>query len=115
MAKYVSIQDVVKDFLSEKGDYTDVDFLRYLKIAMRGFANLNIHTVKTFKTVTLYPNKLMQAPLPDDYVNWSRIGIMRGGEIIALDVNENLSLSEEVPAETYTYDLIWSEPVCVLV
>lgn len=115
MAKYVSIQDVVRDFLSEKGDYTDVDFLRYLKIAMRGFANLNIHTVKSFKTVTLTPNSLLQVPLPDDYVNWSRIGILRDGEIVALDVNDDLSIQEETPEETYTYDLIWSDPVCVLV
>jgi hypothetical protein len=100
MSKYISIQEVVRDFLSEKGDFTDHDYLRYLKIAMRGFGNLNTHTLKSFKTVRLELNPLNQAELPADYINWSRIGVLDNGRIISLDVNEDLLIGDvanEIP------------------
>ncbi len=100
MAKYESIQNVVRDFLSEKGDFTDVNYVRYLKMAMRGFANLNIHTLNSFRTTLLTLNTLNQAQLPSDYINWSRIGHVSDNKIVMLDINDDLCLMDSETAES---------------
>lgn len=96
MAKgLVSIQDVVREFISEKGDFTDVNYLRYLKMAIRGFTNLNLHTVRSFRSVILTLNDLNQAVIPDDYVNWVNIGVLYNGKLYHLNTNPDLFLLQE--------------------
>ena len=101
MAKgLTSIQDIVKEFISEKGDFTELNYLRYLKMAMRGFTNLNTHTVRSFKSVRLELDALNQAEIPTDYINWSNIGLLSGGKIYHLDANPDLVLLQEGDSTT---------------
>lgn len=95
---YVPLQSVVYDFLVEQGDYSDENYFRWLQVAIRGFRNLNINTLNTFKVDYLSMDAdTRSARLPSDYIDWIKVGILNNGRVEILNHNKSIFVDDAVP------------------
>lgn len=90
-----TIQSSVYDFLVEIGDFSDENFFRWLQVAIRGFKNLNMLTLKSYNVAKLTMNANREATLPNDYLNWLEVGYISGDRIIPLGRNPNLFIARD--------------------
>jgi hypothetical protein len=91
MDKYVPLKTVVAFFLSQHKK-SNLDFDRCWLLAFRGLRLLNQSIAAEPKTVRLPVEANKTVSLPDDYVAWSKIGVVNNkGEIVSLKVNNALT------------------------
>lgn len=93
---YVTLDSIVKQSLIDMGENTEHKYIRFLSWAIRGLKKFNFDMLHAPKTLvfTLNPDKTID--LPDDYVNWSKVGVIRHGRIFTLQQNANISLAPVV-------------------
>ena len=107
---YVPLQQVINDFmLSLDGN----DFAAHVSdaavknFALRGVRELGFDMLKVIRSLKLSVNTANNTvELPDDYVDWSKVGIVGGdGLVYVLGENKNINYSQKY-AETggQTYD-----------
>lgn len=95
LGRLVSIDSVVHNVLNDLGDYDKVYFLRYKQWAIRGMKKLGLHVLNIRETdyFTVDSNNLVN--LPDDFIDYIRVGVVLDGRIWTLTQNENIPLTRE--------------------
>lgn len=90
MSAYKTLSYVVMNYLNESGDFTMQNYKRYLQIVCDGIRQLNLYNLTQVKVVYLVPNSANIVELPDDYVQYTKIGIMVSGRLWTLTLNKNI-------------------------
>lgn len=91
--KLITLKDIVDDVLVEAGTYDESEYLRYLKVAIRGFTRLNILHIADIKVAYLPISDINTVSLPSDYVSYSKIGININGDIWTLGLNDKMAFA----------------------
>lgn len=77
--------------------------LKFYKWAVDAFRRLNMANIlSTQKTVKLTLDDYNAVLLPDDYVDYMKIGACVGGYIVNFDANENICLKRDAPCNCDT-------------
>lgn len=90
-ARYISIEQVVQQYINE-AHLTDAAFERLWHIAIRGLEDFHYSFAAEpiTRKLNVLPNKTVE--LPDDYVDWCKIGVLNEeGEVASLKISTNLS------------------------
>lgn len=89
---YISLRTVVYDVLNDLGTYSQENFKRYMRWAIRGFGKLNIETINSVEVKYYYLDAQNSIDLPDDYLYYTKVGIKLHDKIWTLSVNDNLAI-----------------------
>ena len=88
---YISLDSIVLDYLTES-EQSQSKYFKNWHLAFRGMDNIGIDAFYRVKSVKLPVNPNFTVTLPEDYVNYTKIGVLNDrGEIIPLYENENLT------------------------
>lgn len=88
---YISLESVVLDYMTE-AELSQSKYFKVWHLAFRGMDNIGIDAFYRVKSVKLPINPNFTATLPDDYVNYSKVGVLNDrGDIIPLYQNDNLT------------------------
>ena len=83
----------VNTVLSELNDYSTTNYQKYLQLAIRGFRQLNLMTLPNIKVEYLTVNTDNNTvDLPYDFVDYTKVGVCRGGQIVTLSLNESMCM-----------------------
>jgi hypothetical protein len=89
--QYVPIDDIVRLYL----DQSEQSIHKYYKcwqLAFRGMEEMGLDFFYQIKSVKLPVNANLTVPLPDDYLNYTKVGVLNSqGEIIPMGYNSNLT------------------------
>ena len=102
----VSLQSIIYDVLNEMNIYDFSEYKRLMQFAIRGLTYLNLYDLTNIRVVYLTVNAVGHASLPDDYIDWVKIGeIDTTGNIIHWAPNNDLymdkTISEGNPVNPY--------------
>lgn len=87
----VKLRDIVYEYM-EAGRLPDAAFLRLWRMALNGFTEMGFNAFFLKTSVKLTVNENNTANLPDDYLQWLRIGnINERGEFKTLAINKDLA------------------------
>lgn len=75
--KYTSLDKVVKGYLLQRG-YPIHFYIDFLVYAQRGFEEISFDTIGNIQTKKLPINSYNAVTLPDDYMDWIKVGITNG-------------------------------------
>lgn len=88
---FLSLDQIVKMAMSERGEKALTNYERYLQSAIECYAQMAIFEMNTISTARLDLDvNTMTAPLPPDFVTMIKIGIEIRGKLHTLTVNNNL-------------------------
>ena len=89
--QWVTIDEAITDYLteSEQGNHK---YFKCWNLAYRASVELGLDFFYSVKTVKLPVNANLTVTLPEDYLNYTKVGILNNeGAIIPLQVNNNLT------------------------
>lgn len=90
-AQFVLVEDVVKQYI-DQARLTMAEFRRLYSLAFRGLELLGMDIFFRPKTVKLKVNPNMTVDLPEDYIKYTKIGVLNAkGEVATLERNTNLT------------------------
>jgi len=75
--KYSSLNKIVKGYLLQRG-YPIHFYIDFLVYAQRAFEELSFDTIGNVQTKKLPINSYNAATLPDDYMDWIKVGVANG-------------------------------------
>lgn len=75
--KYSSLDKIVKGYLLQKG-YPIHFYIDFLVYAQRAFEELHFDTIGNVQTKKITINSYNAATLPDDYLDWIKVGVANG-------------------------------------
>ena len=83
-----SINEIVRTVLPELG-LSIHSYLKAAQIGLRAVRDLSIGTLPTIKAVRLTVNEFREVSIPDDLVDWLRVGVEVRKRIVPLGDNQN--------------------------
>lgn len=86
----ISIRQVVSSYLNEAGIYTLENYNRYLQICIEGLSHLNIYYVPSYRITYGTVDSINCYDLPDDFIDYYRIGVILDGKIWTLTKNDKI-------------------------
>lgn len=87
----IKLRDIILMY-SEAAKQSESSFLRYWRIAFRGFQQMGLNSFFNVRTISIPVNKNKTATLPDDFLKWVKIGNFNDtGELQILSVNTSLT------------------------
>jgi hypothetical protein len=90
---YVTLQQVVYNYLNDINNYSKENYKRLFQWAIRGYTDLNLYHLDTISVAYLTPNiDTGVCNLPDDFVRYVKIGYNDNGTIKVLGLNNELAL-----------------------
>jgi len=88
---YIDLESVINDYLSES-EQSNHKYFKLWHIAFRGFTELGIDFFWQVKSVKLPIESNLTVKMPNDWVQYSKIGVLNDrGEIIPMYYNNNLT------------------------
>ena len=87
----ISIDNVVRQAIADKGYNTLHLYARYLHFALGMFRKLNIDNSEEIKTVSIPVTSKKTVPYPDDYITYSKVGIKLGDRIMCFIKDNTLT------------------------
>lgn len=87
--QFVKLRDVIYMYL-EGSKKTDAEYLRIWRMAFRGFTQMGLNSFWQPKTVTIPVNANRTVTLPSDYMQWIKVGMLSGNQIVTLKNNQSL-------------------------
>jgi len=88
---YIEIDECINDYLNES-EQSVHKYFKLFHIAFRGMTELGLDFFYRVKSVKLPVNANLTVPLPNDYLNYSKVGVLNAqGEIIPMNYNSNLT------------------------
>lgn len=91
-AKYKELKDIIYAYMDEAMQNGSV-FRRLWGIGVRGIEDLGMDVIPNIKTCRLCIDGNKTAQLPEDYINWSKVGVLNAvGEVATLKHNSSLTL-----------------------
>lgn len=115
---YIALDSIITDYLDE-AQLSNNQYSRIWHIGYRGFESLGLDAFYQIKSVKLPVSANMTVPLPADYVNWSKVGVLNDrGEIIPLNYNDKLTTyadlqptrltqTEDTTLASWSYEYTW--------
>jgi hypothetical protein len=91
----VSLDYAVHMVLMDLDDYTNTFYKKYLQYAILGFQDLNLFVNQSVKVAYLTVGANKTAPLPDDYITYTKIGYNNGGVVATLGLNNDLMMPHQ--------------------
>lgn len=89
--QYVSIDTVVNMYL-DRAEQSVHKYYKCWQIAFSGMEEMGLDFFYQIKSVKLPVLQNLTVPLPDDYLNYSKVGVLNSqGEIIPMGYNSNLT------------------------
>lgn len=89
--------EIVKDYIEESGGDTLHDYARFYRFGVRAMREINLDQQVVIKTVLLNIDPTNNTvPLPVDYIDYTRIGWVRDGQIIPFGLNNDLALNRKL-------------------
>ena len=86
----ITLEEVIKEFLFEKG-YTDMQyFQKYLSLAIAGLRDMNNDVNGNVALIEVEPDEYGTIEMPKDYIDYIRISICCNGEVIPLGLNTKM-------------------------
>lgn len=92
----IKISEIVESYLNEIGEYNDVNYVRYLRLAVEGLTQLNIFHVAKVSRHEGYANARNVLLMPDDCIDYIVVGFDHNGEIVPFTKNTNLSIPSDL-------------------
>lgn len=91
-ASHIELKEIIYAYMDEARQNGSV-FRRLWGIAVRGVTELSLDIIPNIKTCRLCVDGNKTAQLPEDYINWSKVGVLNSvGEVATLKHNPNLTL-----------------------
>jgi hypothetical protein len=91
ISRYVKLSELVNMYIDESMQ-TSKEFRRLWALAFRGLTDLGLDVTWNPREVLLNVNNNLTVTLPDDYIDYVRVGMINAsGEIATLSVNEQLT------------------------
>lgn len=94
--QYYTIDAVVKSAMTDIGETTTHMYQLFLKYALEQLREMNIEFSREIKTVSLPMNTYKSVDLPEDCIDWIKIGIQVGERIFTMGVQSDLALLNDV-------------------
>lgn len=85
-----NLNEIARDVLVEEGRTTPHKLQQLMQLGSRAMRELNIDITGTIKTVILTPNSYRAISVPDDYYDYSKLGVCLNGQIYNLGLNNDL-------------------------
>ena len=82
------VKTIVKEALMEMGEDTLAKYPRALSYALSYYRKWHKEKARNYKYLISAPDELERVVLPDDYVDWVRIGVISGNRIIPAQENK---------------------------
>jgi hypothetical protein len=108
---FVNLDYVVKNALMDMNDFSMENYKRFLQWAVRGFTDLNLYILENIKVEYLPLSSAKTAPLPSDFIDYTKIGMEINGEVWTFTMNPDMNLprkvdecGETLPTNTQTLD-----------
>ncbi len=94
-----SLAYIVSSAMTDIGVSDEKHYVRFLKWAVDGYRKMNLHgLMPTVKTVELEIDKATNsANIPDDYIEYLKIGVCRNGYMYNFDLNNKICLPTDSP------------------
>jgi hypothetical protein len=91
ISRYIKLSDLVNMYIDESKQTTK-EFRRLWALAFRGLTDIGLDVSWLPKQTMLDVNPNLTVDLPDDYIDWVRVGVLNAqGELATLRVNEQLT------------------------
>lgn len=88
---YVTLDSIIQDYMNE-AELSQQKYFKLFHIAFRGMEDLGLDFFYKIQSVKIPINSNLTVPLPANYLNWTKVGVLNGrGEIIPLYYNEKLT------------------------
>lgn len=88
---YITLDSIIDDYLNES-EQSNHKYFKLFHLAFRGFEQLGLDFFYRVRSVKLPINSNFTVTLPQDYVNWTKVGILGdNGEIIPLYYNDKFT------------------------
>lgn len=87
---YVNLDYCVNRVLSNVDDFNSPNYQKYLQWAINCFGDLQLFTMPSIKIAYIQLDDILQATVPDDYIEYVSIGICKNGKIYTLTLNDNI-------------------------
>jgi hypothetical protein len=92
LSNLVTLQNIVRNFLNDLNIYNDFEYKRYMQWAIRGYMKLHMDYLHQPEVEYLTVDSNNIAHLPDDFVDYIRIGRISHGKIVTYSRNDNIML-----------------------
>jgi hypothetical protein len=90
----ITVDEVVRDLLSDQEKYTTHEYLRLLNIANRGLRELTFDVLGKTNITTLTVDSTLRVDLPCDYVDYTFIGVITSSyELAPLGMRRTIPLN----------------------
>lgn len=89
-----SISQIASDFCEDMGDSTESYHVRYMKQLLKGYKKINMYLSPELAVKSQIFPVDGQIELPCDFIYETKIGLMRNGCLVTLDINRNLRLEK---------------------
>lgn len=93
---YSNLDMIVRSVMVDLKDYAFRDHRRLLHLAAQGFTELNMFVINNVKSVLLPINENFTVDLPDDYIDYLKVGVKINGKVWTLGYNKEIALPREV-------------------
>jgi hypothetical protein len=95
MSQYTTLDEVVRDVLISEGKTTEHDFQRYYHIGIQGLKELSFDILQEVRSVEIEVDENTHSiELPIDYINYTKIGVCKGGRVAWLALDKSLCLPD---------------------
>lgn len=99
---YITLDSCILDYMNE-AEVSSHKYFKLWHLAFRGMENLGLDFFYQVKSVKLPINANLTVDLPNDYLNWSKVGVLNDrGEIIPLYYNDKLSTYMDLQSDRLT-------------
>lgn len=92
---YETIDSIVRSYLADQGYNTLHKYIQYLHWGLKALRIWNMDSAEEVKTVKLSMDARKAIKLPDDYINWIKVGIKVGDRIDAFVNDNSIALHHE--------------------
>lgn len=91
----VNMDYVVQRVLMDLDDYSMTKYEKFLQYCIDGYMDLNLFTMQSVKVAYLPVKENKTVDLPEDYIQYTKIGFNSGGMIEVLGLNNDLMLPRD--------------------
>lgn len=100
--QWVTLEECILDYMNE-AELSQHKYFKLWHIAYRAMTELGIDAFYLVKSVKLPVNANLTVPLPADYLQYSKVGVLnQQGEIITMGVNNKLTVAFDMSATRTT-------------
>lgn len=91
-----TLNNIVNDYILETGDTSQHNYARFYRFGERALQELSLDVKYKVKTIVYNPDpSTMSYPLPKDYVDYLRIGTVKGNQIIPFGINTDIAFNRQ--------------------